>query len=145
MTPLDFANEKLFGPLGIDSPPWAAGLSGTHHGGWGLSLTSREALRFGELYRNEGLWLGEQVVPSSWTVESTIARAPTPWGGQYAYHFWVPDLPGFISTLGAFGQVIYVSKELELVVVFTVNMPSDFADRTLRGLISTYVVPAIVE
>jgi CubicO group peptidase (beta-lactamase class C family) len=145
MTPLEYANEKLFGPLGIDSPPWAAGQSGTQHGGWGLSLTSREVARFGELYRNEGQWMGEQVVPMSWTSESTTARCPTPWGGQYAYHFWVPDLPGFFNTLGAFGQVIYVSQELELVVVFTANMPSETADMNLRGLIADYIVPSIVD
>lgn len=32
-----------------------------------------------------------------------------------------------------------------LVVVFTANMPSETADRNLRGLISDYIVPAIVE
>jgi CubicO group peptidase (beta-lactamase class C family) len=145
MTPLEYANEKLFGPLGIDSPPWEPGKSGTQHGGWGLSLTSREAARFGELYRNEGQWMGQQVVPMSWISESTAARCPTPWGGQYAYHFWVPDLPGFFSTLGAFGQVVYVSRERELVVVFTANMPSEPADTNLRRLISDYIVPSIVD
>jgi CubicO group peptidase (beta-lactamase class C family) len=139
----DFANEKLFGPLGIESVSWLAGASGVAYGGFGLSLTSREMARFGEMYRNRGDWLGEQVVPADWTDESTLPRCPTPWGGQYGYHFWVPDLPGFFSTLGAFGQLIYVSRDLELVVVFTANMPSDTADNNLRSVIANYVVPAV--
>jgi CubicO group peptidase (beta-lactamase class C family) len=47
--------------------------------------------------------------------------------------------------VGAFGQLIYVSKELELVVVFTANMPSETADSNLRGLIANYIVPSIVD
>jgi CubicO group peptidase (beta-lactamase class C family) len=146
-TPLDFANEFLFGPLGVDSPAWEAAENGTQYGGWGLSLTPREMARFGELYRNQGEWLGEPVVPAAWTDSSTEPRCTTPWGGQYGYHFWVPDMAdgsSFFSTLGAFGQLIYVSRELELVVVFTANIPSEVADSTLRALITDYVVPAIV-
>jgi len=146
--PLDYADEHLFTPLGIDAPPWEAAESGVQYGGWGLSLTPREMARFGELYRNQGSWLGEQVVPTAWVVASTAPHCSTPWGGSYAYHFWVPDMndgSSFISTLGAFGQVIYISQELELVVVFTANIPSDIADSTLRGLIVDYVVPAILD
>jgi len=147
-TPLAFADEHLFGPLGIDSPAWASGENGTQYGGWGLSLSPREMARFGELYRNEGAWQGEPVVPAAWTDTSTAPRCATPWGGQYGYHFWVPDMAdgsNFFSTLGAFGQLIYISRELELVVVFTANIPSDVADSTLRALITDYVVPAIVD
>ncbi len=65
MTPLEYGQAKLFGPIGIVNPPWAAGASGTNHGGFGLQLTAREMARFGELFRNRGLWGGQQVVPAS--------------------------------------------------------------------------------
>jgi CubicO group peptidase (beta-lactamase class C family) len=142
-TPLEYAEERLFGPMGIESPPWVAAANGTEYGGWGLSLTARELLRFGELYRNRGDWLGKSVVPAEWTDESTTPRCDTPWGGKYAYHFWVPDLPGFFNALGAFGQLMYVSRERELVVVFTANIPSDVADSSLRNIIASYVLPAL--
>jgi len=105
-TPLEYGNEKLFGPIGIDSPPWDAGRNGTSFGGFGLSLTAREMARFGELFRNAGAWQGQPVVPSAWTDESTMPRCPTAWGGQYGYLWWVPSLPGFFNALGSFGQMI---------------------------------------
>jgi len=143
-TPLEFANERLFGPLGIESPTWLAADNGTERGGFGLVLTSRQMARFGELYRNSGTFLDEQVVPAAWTDESTTARAATDWGGQYAYHFWVPDgLPGFFNTLGAWGQVIYVSRELELVVVITADMPNETANSEFKNVIRNFVAPAV--
>lgn len=146
MTPLELAIERLFGPLGIPSPEWEAGENGTSFGGFGLSLTSRQMLRFGEMYRNAGTFLGEQVVPADWTDESTAPRCDTPWGGQYGYHFWVPNTPtGFFNTLGARGQVIYVSRELELVVVFTGDLPDETANSDYQVMIRGFIVPALPE
>jgi CubicO group peptidase (beta-lactamase class C family) len=79
-------------------------------------------------------------------VESTVPRTTTDWGGQYAYHFWVPSYPGldgFFHTLGAFGQVVYVNRALELVVVFTAELPNETANSNFQGLISEFIVPAL--
>jgi CubicO group peptidase (beta-lactamase class C family) len=145
-TPLEFADERLFGPLGIPTPEWDAAENGTQYGGFGLSLTSRDMLRFGEMYRNAGAFLGAQVVPAAWTDESTTARCPTPWGGEYAYHFWVPTTPtGFFNTLGARGQVIYVNRELELVIVFTADLPDETANGEYQTMIRGFIVPAVTQ
>lgn len=141
-TPLEYGKEKLFGPIGIDSPPWDAGQSGTSFGGFGLSLTAREMARFGELFRNSGKWEGQAVIPSDWTDESVAPRCPSPWGGQYGYFWWVPTLPGFFNALGSFGQMIYVNRERELVVVFTAYLQNDIAKNNLERLIRDYVLPA---
>ncbi|HKO52458.1 MAG TPA: serine hydrolase [Polyangiaceae bacterium] len=143
-TPLEYANEKLFSALGIPDVSWLASSNGTNHGGWGLSLQPRQMARFGELYRNRGLWKGEQVVPAGWTDVATTAHCETPWNGQYGYHFWVPKpLPGFFATRGAYGQNIYVNRALELVIVFTADLPINNADVTLENLIRDHVVPGV--
>jgi len=141
-TPLEYGNDKLFGPLGIASPPWDAGQSGTNFGGFGLSLSAREMARFGELFRNSGNWQGKAIVPSTWTDESTAPRCSTLWGGRYGYLWWVPDLPGFFNALGSFGQMIYVSRERGLVIVFTAYMQNDVAKNNLERLVRDYVLPA---
>jgi beta-lactamase family protein len=141
-TPLEYANEKLFGPIGIDSPVWDAGQNGTNFGGFGLSLTTREMARFGELFRNSGKWQGKTVIPSAWTDESTAPRCATTWGGQYGYLWWIPNLPGFFNALGSFGQMIYVSRERGLVLVFTAYMQNEVAKNNLEQLIRDYVLPA---
>jgi CubicO group peptidase (beta-lactamase class C family) len=142
-TPLDYADEKLFEPLGIPDVTWLAAPNGTNHGGWGLSLEPRQMARFGELYRNRGVWNGEQVVPAEWTDTATAVRCDTPWNGEYGYHFWIPRIAGFFGTRGAYGQTIYVNRELELVVVFTADLPNNSADRILDDLVRDFVVPAV--
>jgi len=142
-TPLDYAKEQLFGPLGLVGVPWEAAGNGTNHGGWGLALTSREMARFGELYRNHGLWNGKQIVPAHWTDIATSSHCQTPWDGDYGYHFWIPNLPGFFGTRGAYGQNIYVSRERGLVAVFTADLPIESADQTLDALMRDFVIPAV--
>jgi CubicO group peptidase (beta-lactamase class C family) len=145
-TPLEYANERLFGPLGIPSPEWETAENGTQFGGYGLSLTPRQMARFGELYRNSGSFLGAQVVPAEWTNESTEPRCDTPWGGQYAYHFWVPNsVTGFFQTLGARGQVIFVNRELELVIVFTGDLPDETANSEFQVLIRGFIAPSVMQ
>jgi CubicO group peptidase (beta-lactamase class C family) len=142
-TPLEYATEVLFKPLGIVDPPWSPGKNGTNHGGFGLALTSREMARFGELFRTGGSWAGTQLVSSSWIDESTRSRCETAWGRHYGYHWWIPDLPSFINTVGAWGQEIFISRDLGVVVVFTANLPNETADSIFEGLIRDYVVPAL--
>jgi CubicO group peptidase (beta-lactamase class C family) len=83
------------------------------------------------------------VVPAAWTDASTEPRCPTDWGGQYAYHWWVPNLPGFFNALGHWGQVIYVGSELGLVIVFTGYLPDATANSIYQSLIRDFVVPAV--
>ena len=142
-TPLAYAKTKLFGPIGIVDPPWLAGASGTNYGGFGLDLTAREMARFGELVRNRGAWNGTQVVPAAWIDTATAAQCASTWGMQYGYHFWVFNVPGFVGTIGAFGQQIFVNRDLGLVVVFTANLPSEQANTIFEGIIRDYVVPAV--
>jgi len=141
-TPLEYGNQKLFGPIGISSPPWDSGQNGTNFGAFGLALTTREMARFGELFRNSGKWQGQAVVPAGWTDESTTPRCASAWGGQYGYLWWVPNLNGFFNALGSFGQMIYVNRERALVIVFTAYMQNDVAKNNLEQLIRDYVLPA---
>jgi CubicO group peptidase (beta-lactamase class C family) len=142
MTPLAYGKAKLFGPIGIVDPPWDAGQSGTNFGGFGLQLTAREMARFGELFRNRGAWAGQQVVPAAWTDASTQDRCASIWGHDYAYHWWISNVPGFFNANGAFGQMIFVNRALGLVVVFTADLPNEVVYNIYEDLLRTYVVPA---
>jgi len=83
-----------------------------------------------------------QVVPAAWTDESTRDRCPTAWGHDYAYHWWISNVPGFFNANGAFGQMIFVSRGLGLVIVFTGNLSNDVAYNVYEDLLRNYVVPA---
>ena len=99
-----FANEALFGPIGIGELPdlavteetvgdtvagnrgrgWVTEPKGYNVGGWGLLLTARDMARFGYLYLHGGVWQGRQIVPGAW-VEASTRRG----SGEYGYFWWL--------------------------------------------------------
>ena len=143
MTPLDYGKAKLFSPIGIVDPPWAAAQSGTNHGGFGLSLTAREMARFGELYRNYGTWGSQQVLPADWTTTSTSSKCTTAWYMDYGYLWFLPYVSDFFVAIGMYGQEIFVSRSKGLVIVFTADLPASEANSDYVSLINDFVIPAV--
>jgi CubicO group peptidase (beta-lactamase class C family) len=122
---MEFANETLFQPLGIQDPRWGTDDSGLTYGGFGLYLTSREMAKFGQLFLQEGIWEGEQLVSKGWVQESTSEHMPENLDfvysvrppSDYGYLWWVHD--GFYIASGLHGQRIIVNPENDYVLVFT--------------------------
>ncbi len=143
-TPLAYAEEKLFAPLGIRDVRWLADGSGTQFGGYGLFLRPRDLARFGQLLAGRGRWKGAQLVPAAWLAEATRAHVETPWAGAYAYQGWIPSgVPIAFATRGYQGQNMYVFPDLDLVVVFNAAMPYQTADVDLDALVAEFVLPAV--
>jgi len=144
-TPQDYAQEKLFNPLGISDVQWSADKSGTHYGGWGLFLKPRDLARFGYMYLHGGRWGDQQLVPKNWVQVSTQPHSETPWaGGQYGYHCWVPRIGGYATT-GYKGQDMFMFPEKDLVVLFTSNLPHDRADEILIDLVEKFVLAGLAQ
>ncbi len=60
-TPLvDYLRPRLFEPLGIRNPKWDATPKGVSLGGFGLSVTTEDIARFGQLYLQKGEWDGKR-------------------------------------------------------------------------------------
>ena len=140
MNALAFAEEHLFGPLGISDVRWPSNPQGISIG-WGeLRMRPHDMAKIGHLYLNEGLWDGQQVVPSEWVEASTRRHTPATLSDGYGYQWWV-DAAGFYMALGYAGQFIYVMPEKDLVVVFTSDLgESDFF--VPESLLKQYVIPA---
>ena len=125
MSLMEFANETLFQPLGIQDPRWGTDDSGLTYGGFGLYLTSREMAKFGQLFLQEGIWEGEQLVSKQWVQESTSEHMPENADfvysvrppSDYGYLWWVHD--GFYIASGLHGQRIIVNPENDYVLVIT--------------------------
>lgn len=116
----DYAKEKLFDPLGMDSVTWWADKQGNSFGGFGISMTPRDMLRFGYLYLNNGRWEDKQILSADWVK----ATPPTTEGfGQYGFLFWTnsEELPENYECNGANGQHIIVFPKLDMVVVITAD------------------------
>ncbi|MCC5950939.1 MAG: serine hydrolase [Acidimicrobiia bacterium] len=111
----EYAQDKLFDPLGIDQiEQWrdAVGNTLTY---CCVDTTTRGFARFGQLYLQDGRWGDEQVVPSSWVAASVTPSATS---AGYGYQWWLNSVGGipYFSARGHDGQFVYVVPSLDLVV-----------------------------
>jgi CubicO group peptidase (beta-lactamase class C family) len=146
-TPLEFARERLFAPLGIGDIQWNADGGGTQFGGRGLSLRPRDLARFGWMLLYRGRWQGEELAPATWVEAATrqhvVATSGYTVGENYGYHCWIPRFGGF-ATRGYMGQNMYLLPDRELLVVFTgALVPTERADATLDDFVSRFVLAAV--
>lgn len=80
--------------------------------------------KFGQLYLNNGVWEGEQIISPEWIEQSTTLQFDRSSGSaDYGYQWWVrtfgeQNYPAYFAQ-GHFGQYIFVVPDLELVVAFT--------------------------
>jgi CubicO group peptidase (beta-lactamase class C family) len=119
----DYANEKLFGPLGIAAPAWGHDPQGISTGGFGLWLKPRDMARFGYLYLRGGKWGEQQLLPPDWIEAvnhpATDMRTSFEPGLRYANQFWaLPDRQMYMS-VGYHCQVVMVLPDPDIVAVMT--------------------------
>jgi CubicO group peptidase (beta-lactamase class C family) len=95
----------------------------------GLNLTARDFARIGELYRNDGVCNGRQVVPRDWVRASVVADAPHLQPGRplvgdhalpfgYGYQWWLPAGDrGEFAAIGVYNQFVFVDRSRRAVIV----------------------------
>jgi len=165
---LDYAREKLFDPLGIDTHPawegsdpatkngfddagfaWLIDSTGVHSGGYGLRLTAPDLLKIGQLYLDGGRWKGRQLVSQSWVRESTSNQLTAEQGrngDQYGYLWWPinePESPGYLA-VGSWYQRIFVIPSRRLVIVVTADR-SDYAESVVPTDFEPVLVETVIE
>ena len=129
-TAAEFGQEYLFDPLGMDSVQWRTDPQGITDGGNGVSMTSRDAAKFGQLYLNGGKWGDKQIIPKEWVEMSVETQAAgSPGTGEYGYSWWLKSFGGYDAyyAMGHGGQYIFVVPELELVTVITSRSNDTYA------------------
>ncbi|NOQ26480.1 MAG: serine hydrolase [Bacteroidales bacterium] len=126
MSTHDFAFEYLFEPLGLSDEDFSWGQfdQGYFNGGADLMLKPGDMIKIGELYLNNGLYNGNQIIPSQWVQESTNIHISTnldEFEPDYGYLWWINNDMTYdvFFANGYGGQFIVVVPELELVVVAT--------------------------
>jgi CubicO group peptidase (beta-lactamase class C family) len=144
----DLAREWLGKPLGITIPAWTRDPQGIYFGGNEMALSPRALLRFGEMYRNGGVFDGKRVVPEEWIRESWTPRSATRRGDGYGYGWFITEAHGqpIYFAWGFGGQMLYIAPTLAMTVVIT----SDFNTRStgdgyqcaLQSLMTEGFVPA---
>jgi CubicO group peptidase (beta-lactamase class C family) len=121
---LEYLRSRLFEPLGIASPRWDANPRGISLGGFGLSVTTEDIAKFGQLYLQKGKWQGKQLVPAAWVEQATARQMSngsdpaSDWDQGYGFQFWRCQ-HGFFRGDGAFGQYCIVLEKYDAVIAIT--------------------------
>jgi hypothetical protein len=138
MSALAFAEEHLFGPLGISGVVWLSSPQGVTAGYGRLWMRPHDMAKIGYLYLNNGLWDGEQIVSAAWVEASTGKHISLSPGEGYGYQWWIRD-PGTYVADGYAGQRIVVVPEQELAIVLTGGLRDV---QVVRMLLRNFAIPA---
>jgi CubicO group peptidase (beta-lactamase class C family) len=144
----EYAESRLFGPLGIRASEWIRGRDGDCIAASGLRLRPRDLARIGRLALDGGGWQGERIVPADWLEASFRAHASA---GEldYGYQWWLgppaPDgRPGWVAGFGNGGQRLFLAPRLGLVVVVMAgNYNQPDAWKLPVAIITEAVLPAL--
>jgi CubicO group peptidase (beta-lactamase class C family) len=153
----DYADEHLFGPIGITGSSWEILLNGWANGGSGIDLRPRDLARLGTLWLQKGRSGATRILPESWVADGT-QPAFAWWDGygalrdqSYGYLWWLTRStragPAHIAW-GHGGQFVYVVPGKDVVVVVThdwrgANSLSTQLATNGLDLIINHVLPAI--
>jgi CubicO group peptidase (beta-lactamase class C family) len=125
MSTRTYAQRKLFTPLGMQLRGWARDPQGFDFGGNEMFFTPRDMLKFGELYRQRGVYNGKRILAEAWIERAWGEYATSPWNGhRYGYHWWSREYDGLKVHFawGYGGQFIFVIPARQLVVVATSSL-----------------------
>ena len=146
MNVLEFANEYLFKPLGIEprvnancrskEDQFTYLMNKENHGkvwfmdptnmptaGWGLSMSAYEMAQVGLLVLNNGVYNGVRIISEDYLnkMSTSYVSLDYKFGNQdYGYLWWLPHSNSdVIAAIGDGGNVIYINKKHNIVVTVT--------------------------
>lgn len=160
---MSFTKRYLFEPLEIEPPAnrkinskeehfdflkkkgmsgWVIDPLGTNTAGWGLTLSTCDLVKIGQLYLNKGIWNGVQLISSNWIAQSTTEKSAM---GKlpYGYLWWIIKDEGMkgYAAIGDGGNIIYVSPQENIVIGITSSFKPRAKDRV--ELIKSEILPRI--
>jgi CubicO group peptidase (beta-lactamase class C family) len=114
----DFAAERLFAPLGIETFAWPRDPDGRDFGFGHLRLRPRDVARLGELYLDGGRDVVSRAFVEAATSAQTAGGAPE--GASYGFLWWTAEEPlPHVFAAGYAGQSLTVLPTLGVVAVTT--------------------------
>jgi CubicO group peptidase (beta-lactamase class C family) len=149
-----YADVKLFKPLGISQYKWAYTPQGVANTAGGIQMRALDFAKYGQLYKNEGMWNGRQIVPKHW-VNKTFSKhrtIPARAAEYYGYLFWnktykVGDVAyeTFYCT-GNGGNKIFVFPNHDWVIVITASAyGARYAHPQVDKMMTEFILPALID
>ena len=117
-TCLELLLESGFSELGMEHFTWDLSPEGICSGGNGVSCTTEDMLKVGNLFLNMGQWNGKQILTEEWCRMAIGIDKVYEGQGDYAFH-WTDKHDGNYTAGGAYGQIVILVPELNMVVAGT--------------------------
>ena len=150
---VDYADEKLFKPMGITNYQWQYTPQKVGNTAGGIQLRAVDFAKYGQLYKNKGNWNGRQILTEEWVSKSLSQHIKQPFGedNYYGYLFWnrTYEVNGekheVYYCTGNGGNKIFIFNDLPYVIVITASaygMP--YAHINVDTMMTDYILPAIL-
>jgi len=147
-----YADKNLFQPLGITKYKWQFTPQKVANTAGGLQLRSLDYAKFGQLYKNQGIWNGKQILTQDWITKSLSRQMTISEGEYYGYLFWNKtykvdgtDYEVYYSS-GNGGNKIFIFKDYPIVIVITstaYNKP--YGHSQVDRIMQNFLIPAITK
>jgi CubicO group peptidase (beta-lactamase class C family) len=147
-----YADQKLFQPLEIKNYKWQFTPQQKPSLAGGLRMNTLDLAKFGQLYKNNGVWNGKTILNKDWIKKSfTNYFSNTPDFEGYGYLFWRKvytignkSFETYQSN-GNGGNKIIMFTELPIVMVITAkayNQP--YSHSQVDKIVQEYLLPAVL-
>lgn len=148
-----YAREKLFDPLEIERVKWQYTTTGVPNTAGSCQLNSLSFAKYGQLYKNGGVWRGEQIIAKNWIKDSMTKHYDLGMDGlSYGYLLWHKaydyDKRKYetYAASGNGGNKVFVFSDLDLVVVITSTAYNQsYMHRQADTIVEDYILPAVLE
>ncbi|TCK85532.1 serine hydrolase domain-containing protein [Albibacterium bauzanense] len=148
-----YADEKLFKPLNITNYQWQYTPQKVVNTAGSLQMTSLDYAKYAQLYKNNGVWNGKQIIPSEWVQKTLTHQIQIQERDNqfYGYLFWNKSLlfngvnHEIYYCAGNGGNEFLIFKDLPLVIIITskaFNKP--YGHPQADKIIVDYLLPAIL-
>ena len=148
----NYADKKLFKPLGITNYKWQFTPQQKPSLAGGLRMKALDFAKFGQLYKNNGTWSGKRILDETWIQKSlTNYFSDNKDFEGYGYLFWRKIYQIGNKTYESYqssgngGNKIIIFKEIPVVMVVTAkayNKP--YSHSQVDKMVQEYLLPAIL-
>ncbi|PKA99221.1 CubicO group peptidase (beta-lactamase class C family) [Flavobacteriaceae bacterium MAR_2009_75] len=142
-----WAEEKLFGPLGITEYYWKKAPKGEIDTQGGLYLSTYDLAKIGYLMLNKGVWENKQIVSKDWIEKSTQPSAKLSDQVAYGYQWWIPEYENDSTKIfagnGYGNQYLMMSEEHHMLVVFNGWNIHEETEKSAWKALQDRILPAL--
>jgi CubicO group peptidase (beta-lactamase class C family) len=146
----EYAQKKLFDPLGFHDAQWVYSPLGLPQTGGGLRMASMDLLKVAELYRNDGVWMGRRIVSADWVHASIAPHVQIDDKTEYGYFWWVKTFavhgnshPAYFMSGNGGNKVVVVPDLKTSIVITSTNYSTRGMHEQTEKILTDYALPAV--